>query len=220
MYWGDMDQDDDASNTHSSTEASYVTLLQMLPMDLIQTAQPIGVSAEGCSTQSQLDARPQVRVSSPEIAADIRPLPSYYNVSKTMGAKKKISQAGKQGEKKLNDISNLLQVKPMHMKPKDDGRHTTKRPHEKEVISNDNSPRTRTRMQNKENHCHPQQTAMDEVHSTEPGRHISFPPIEPARVPTGLDQWGSRPPDPQFKSGAAPALTTTNIDRSVSANSD
>lgn len=63
---------------------------------------------------------PDIRIFSPEIATYIRPLQAHGAPS-MQGARKKMAFRKKMGKQPISDISNVLQVKPIPMKPKDDG---------------------------------------------------------------------------------------------------
>lgn len=88
------------------------------------------------STEMDQD-RPNIRVSSPEIAAQIRPIPVQRNAL-SLGARKKHSLSKMQSDTNLNDISSLLQVLPIPMKPKEDGSLAKSRLQEKENMPKPN----------------------------------------------------------------------------------
>lgn len=98
-------------------------------------AEEATVPPSGHTRHSQHQPQSHVRVSSPDIALDIRPVP-FHQASLGLSAKKRTSQAGKQGEKVLKDIFNLLQVKPTHMKPKEDDPLARNRAQDKEIKFN------------------------------------------------------------------------------------
>lgn len=61
-----------------------------------------------------------ISVSSPKIAIEIRPLPSHAAAT-SQGIRKKTWSTRKTGEHSLSEVSNVLQVKPIPMKPREDG---------------------------------------------------------------------------------------------------
>lgn len=72
------------------------------------------------STRVQTSSSARISVSSPDIAENIRPLPSRNNVA-SLSIKKRTEMGRQQGDRIFHDTSNVLQVRPIMMKPKNAG---------------------------------------------------------------------------------------------------